>query len=182
MELRPTIESARLVLRPFTLADAPAVQRLAGDREVAGNTLNIEHPYEDGMAEEWIDSLQAEHEAGTIVNFAIVLRSDDSFIGAIGLLLNRAHQHAELGYWIGKPYWNHGYATEAARAVVKFGFDTVGLHRIFAGHYARNPASGQVLQKIGMTYEGRLRQHIQKWGQFEDEERYGILRSEFLAQ
>ena len=162
--------------------DAPDVQRLVGERDVAVNTLTFDHPYEDGMAERWIGSLQTEHEEGKIVNFAIVLRADDSLIGAIGLLINHSHLHAEIGYWIGKPFWNHGYATEAARTVLEFGFNTLGLHRIFAGHYARNPASGQVLLKIGMTHEGRLRQHIQKWGQFEDEERYGILRTDFPAQ
>jgi len=88
------------------------------------------------------------------------------------------HRRAELGYWVGVPYWGNGYATEAARAVVKYGFGTLGLHRIFASHFANNPASARVLRKIGMRYEGRLRGHVLKWGEFLDLEMYGMLASD----
>jgi RimJ/RimL family protein N-acetyltransferase len=172
------LTTPRLLLRPFTLADAPEVQRLASDRDIASTTLNIPHPYEDGMAEAWIDTHQAQYEQGTLVNFAMVGRSDGKLIGAIGLHPDRQHNRAELGYWVGKPFWNQGYCTEAAQAVVRYGFEVLGLHRIHATHIKRNPASGRVMQKIGMRYEGCLRQHVQKWGVFEDMEIYGILRSE----
>ena len=89
---------------------------------------------------------------------------------------------AELGYWIGKPYWGQGYCTEAARATLDFGFEQLGLNRIFAHHFARNPASGRVMQKIGMTREGRLRQHVKKWDAFEDLELYGILKDHWAAR
>ena len=76
---------------------------------------------------------------------------------------------------------DHGgdFGTEAAGAVIRYAFEVLGLNRVFAGHYKRNPASGRILQKIGMTYEGRLRQHVKKWGEYEDMEYYGILKSEF---
>ena len=79
------------------------------------------------------------------------------------------------------PYWNRGYATEAARAMLTFGFEVLELNRIFAEYYARNPASGRVMQKIGMTHEGMLRQHMFKDDRFEDSVVYGILRSEWEA-
>ena len=85
------------------------------------------------------------------------------------------HRRAELGYWVARPFWNQGYASEGARALVRFGFAELGLHRVSAHHYSRNPASGKVMQKIGMRFEGLLRQHVFKWGVFEDIEMYGIL-------
>jgi acetylornithine deacetylase/succinyl-diaminopimelate desuccinylase-like protein len=89
------------------------------------------------------------------------------------------HDRAEIGYWIGKPYWGRGYATEAAAAVLSYGFGALNLHRMHAYHYSRNPASGRVLQKIGMSHEGRAPGHIKKWGTHEDCELYGILRADW---
>jgi len=183
MNQQPTLEAKRLVLRPFTLADAADVQRLAGDRAIAATTGgNIPHPYEDGMAEEWISGHQEKYEKGDAVHFAIVLRCDNSLIGAIALTVSQDATRAELGYWMGKDYWGQGYCTEAARPVVQYGFEVLKLNRIHACHFGGNPASGRVLQKIGMTYEGCRRQHFCKWGVFEDCVDYAILRSEYEAQ
>ena len=111
--------------------------------------------------------------------FAITLRKEGLLVGCIGLTISREHVRAELGYWIGKPYWGNGYCTEAARAMVRFGFEELGLKRIHAIHFRRNPASGRVMSKIGMAREGCQRQHIKKWGTFEDLVMYAILKSEF---
>ena len=177
----PTLQSTRLVLRTLVLSDALDVQRLAGDRDVASTTSHIPHPYEDGMAEEWISSRLAAYESGEQAVFAVARQSDHAFLGVIGLILNQTDSNAEMGYWIGKPYWNQGYGTEAAGAVLKYAFEQLGLNRVFAAHYRRNLASGRIMEKIGMTYEGRLRQHLKKWDNFEDMEYYGILKSEYLA-
>ncbi|HKG93136.1 MAG TPA: GNAT family protein [Gemmatimonadaceae bacterium] len=88
------------------------------------------------------------------------------------------HARGELGYWVGAGMWGRGYATEAARAVVSFGFATLGLNRIQARHFLRNPASGRVLQKLGMRCEGMHRQAYRRWGRFEDVAVYAILASE----
>jgi RimJ/RimL family protein N-acetyltransferase len=93
--------------------------------------------------------------------------------------LDKQQNHAELGYWIGVPYWGCGYATEAARAMIQYGFDVLKLNRIQASHFANNPQSGRVLRKIGMQHEGCLRQHYLKWGEYVDSKVYGILRSEY---
>jgi ribosomal-protein-alanine N-acetyltransferase len=179
MSERPILETERLILRPFEFADAQEVQRLAGAREIAATTLNIPHPYEDGVAEEWIGTHQEAFEQGTGVTFAITTRGDGRLIGAISLMGIRPGHQAELGYWIGKPYWNQGFCTEAARAVVVYGFGVLGLNRVHACHLSRNPASGRVMQKLGMAHEGRRRQHVQKWEAFEDLELYGVLRGEY---
>ncbi len=179
MKERPTLSTERLLLRPFTLADAPEVQRLAGDKAIASTTENIPHPYEDGMAEEWISTHEPRFERGELVNFAIVLRESDALIGAVGLIIEKKNQRAALGYWMGKPYWGNGYCTEAARAVVRYGFEALGLNRISSTHMKRNPASGRVMQKIGMSHEGSLRKHVVKWDALEDIEMYSILRNEW---
>lgn len=186
-----TIRTERLVLRGFRLADAPAVRALAGDVEVARNTLNIPHPYGAEDARAWIASHPDQLKRCEAVTFAVTVGSAEGsaersaegsaeeLAGAVGLILDPDHVRAELGYWIGRPYWDRGYATEAARAVVAWGFGTLELHRIHATHFPRNPASGAVLRKIGMRHEGALRQHVRKWDEFLDLELYGVLRTEF---
>lgn len=178
----PKLLTERLLLRPFTLDDAPIVQQLAGDREIASTMVNIPHPYEDGMAEEWIGTHQERFDRGELVNWAIVRWGDDTLVGAIGLGIHPSHGRAELAYWIGKPFWGEGYCTEAAEAVLDYGFSVLGLNRIYADHMSRNPASGRVMEKIGMRYEGCLREHVKKWDVFEDIKVYGILRSEYMCQ
>ncbi len=179
MHEQPTLQTERLILRPFTLADAPDVQCLAGDRAIASTTGNIAHPYEDGMAEQWISGQAERFRNGEAVELAVTMRAEGCLIGAIGLHIHAEASRAELGYWIGKPYWGQGYATEAAQAVVQYGFEELGLNRICACHFGSNPASGRVMQKIGMAYEGCRRQHFCKWEVFEDCVDYAILRSEY---
>ncbi|RMG42269.1 MAG: N-acetyltransferase [Candidatus Dadabacteria bacterium] len=177
--LAPQLETERLLLREFTLNDAPRVQELCSDFEIADTTATIPHPYPEGAAEEWIKTHRPGFEAGELANFAVVLKESDEIIGTVGLVINKTHSRAELGYWIGKEYWGRGYCTEAARALVDWGFKELSLNRIFACYYKRNPASGRVQEKIGMKYEGTLRQHIKKWENYEDVAYMGILRSDW---
>ena len=179
MRSAPPLLTERLLLRSLTLEDAADVQRLAGDRDVASTLTRIPHPYEDGIAEEWIRSCFEAYEKKEAINFAITLRTDKNFIGAMGLELTPENERAGLGYWIGKSYWNRGYATEAAKAVVAYSFKVLKLNRIYAYHFTRNPASGRVLEKVGMRYEGCFRQHIKKWGIFEDVLGHGMLKADF---
>jgi len=176
----PRIETERLLLRPFAPADAPVVQELAGDYDIAANVRMIPHPYPDHMADDWIDSHQDKLEHGEI-HLAITLRDDGTLIGAIGLIVNRDDENAEMGYWIGKPYWNKGYCTEAARALVKYGFEKLKVQRIHSFYMTKNPASGRVMQKLGMKHEGTMRRCIKKWDVFEDVNIYSILISEYFG-
>lgn len=175
----PMLRTERLILRPFMLDDASTVQRLAGAWEVADTTLNLPHPYEDGVAEEWIAGHREAYQQNRRLPLAITLAGSGALIGAISLMsFSDRHRRAELGYWIGREWWGHGYCTEAARAMLRFGFEQLGLNRIVAQHMTRNPASGRVMQKIGMEHEGTLRQHFRKNDRFEDMECYGILKDE----
>lgn len=178
MSSQPTLTTERLLLRPFTLADAPEVQRLAGEREIAATTAAIPHPYPDGAAEAWIETHAGRFAQGEGAAFAVTRRADSALLGVVGLEINAEMQRAELGYWIGKPYWNQGYGSEAAAAVVRFALTDLGLRRVFARHFSGNPASGRVMQKIGMRHEGTLRRHAVKWGEVHDLEMYGLLAGE----
>ena len=177
----PTLVTRRLRLRPYVLADAPQLQALAGARAVADTTLRIPHPYPDGAAEAWIESYDERWRAGTFAGFAICDLVDDSLMGGIGLAIEPDRCCGELGYWIGVPFWGHGYCTEAAREVVAFGFDALRLHRIEASHLTRNPASGRVLEKLGLQREGLRRGAVRKWGLFEDVAIYAMLGEDWLA-
>ena len=108
---QPILKTERLILRPLEISDAARVQLLAGIREIADTTLNIPHPYEDGMAEQWIGTHKPGFEKGEQATFAVVLRESDQLIGAIGLMFNKRFNRVELGYWIAKDHWNQGYGT-----------------------------------------------------------------------
>jgi RimJ/RimL family protein N-acetyltransferase len=110
----------------------------------------------------------------------MTLKLGGSLVGTIGLRdIDAEHSQAELGFWVAVECWGQGYATEAARAVVGFGFGQLGLNRIYAHHMVRNPASGRVLTKVGMKQEGLLRQRVRKWGVFEDVVPMAMLREEW---
>jgi len=175
----PTLRTARLVLGAFEPGDAVELQRLAGEREIADTTLTIPHPYAMDHALAWIGNQRKESARGRAENFAIRLSTGSSLIGSVGLRdIDAEHLQAELGFWVGREWWGHGYAREAAAAVVRFGFDTLGLNRICAHHMLRNPAAGKVLRHIGMQREGLLRQRVRKWGIHEDVVVYAILRDD----
>ena len=178
MTYPPTLETERLRIRPYSEADIPELVPLVGERQVAATTLRIAHPYTEKDARAFLELAKDPDKLW----LAITLRSDGRQIGGIGLRIEEEHHHAELGYWLGVPFWGQGYATEAARELVRYGFEELELHRICATHFKHNPASGRVLKKIGMRYEGCRREHLQKSGQFIDSEMYAILRRAWEAR
>jgi [ribosomal protein S5]-alanine N-acetyltransferase len=173
------LRTARLLLRSFELEDIPSMVRLAGAREIAATTAVIPHPYSEADARTFLVKADEDFRAGLSMAFAVSTLPGRELCGAVGLHLSEAHKNAEIGYWIGVPFWGKGFATEAARAVVEFGFQNLNLRRIYAHHHAGNIASQRVLEKIGMKHEGCSRQHVIKWGRFVDLENYGLLAEEF---
>ncbi len=176
----PILNTERLILRPFNLSDASRVQKLAGDKRIADTTLFIPHPYPDCAAEEWI----ASHKNLCIENkeivWAVTLKSNDELIGAISIHPRPEFNKAEFGYWIGVPFWNNGFASEALKEILRFGFVELKLNKMFAHHFMTNPASGKVMLKNGLKEEGYLREDIIKNDQYIDVKIYGILRSEYF--
>jgi RimJ/RimL family protein N-acetyltransferase len=145
-----TIETDRLLLRAPRLADAARIALLAGDYDVASMTGTLPHPYSEEMATDWIGSLDGGDEG---VAFAI--EHDGSVIGCVGYR-PMSPTHAEMGYWIGKPYWRNGYATEAARALILYIFAQEHFDYLTVGHFRENPASGRVIAKLGFEPFGEI--------------------------
>jgi [ribosomal protein S5]-alanine N-acetyltransferase len=179
MNMLLSFETERLLLRPFMPSDAAAVQLLAGNYEVAKTTLSLPHPYPDGAAELWIDFRRDAAKQGHGYTFAIINKENDFLLGSISLNITSEHRRAELGYWLGPPYWGNGYTTEAAARVLQFGFSELNLNKIYAAAMVKNPASARIMIKLGMKHEGLFRQHVLKWGQPEDITYYGLLKEEY---
>jgi ribosomal-protein-alanine N-acetyltransferase len=178
---QPVLPTERLTLRPFIPDDAFDIERLAGMREIADTTLTIPHPYPHGAAAAWILTHAPAWEAGTAATFAIVEREGGRLVGVTSLTIKSEHRRAELGYWIALDRWNHGYATESNQRLIDFGFEVLGLHRIEARHFIRNPASGRVMVKLGMQFEGVQRDWAVKLNRYESLAVYSILEDEWRA-
>jgi len=178
----PILKTQRLILRPFCLSDADEVQRQAGNPKVAATTATIPHPYPDGAAEEWISKHSEWFEKRLAVDWAIELQETKKLIGCISLGINKIHNRAELGYWIGEENWGQGFCSEAANAAIHYAFKSLELNKITSRHMSENPSSGKVMIKAGMEKEGYLKQDFQKNGKFVDMIVYGLLKENFLSR
>ena len=176
----PVLTTDRLILRAFTLADIPALVGLAGAWAVA-RTTTVPHPYTEAHAREWLATQPSAFAKRERAIWAIAHRSEGTLMGAIELRFRSARHVGELGYWLGVSYWGQGIMTEAARAVLAYGFQEGGLYRIQARHWHTNPASGRVMEKIGMTYEGTLRAAAFRWGEYLDVLVYAVLKPAWEA-
>jgi len=149
----PPLLTERLTLRRLERADAAAVRRYAGDERVAHWTARIPHPYPDGAAEAWIAETLAQMARSEGWQLGIDARGV-GLVGAIGLERDEDRLSAELGYWVGVPYWGHGYATEAARHMIRFAFQATDLAQVHARVLPDNAASRRVLEAVGFTPTG----------------------------
>ena len=149
--MQPELKTARLLLREYHLDDANELWKMAGNENVSKTTLNIPYPYKFEVAEKWIKTHQAEWQERTRITYAIVKLDTRQLVGTIGFVSLEGSE-GELGYWIGEPYWGLGYCTEAAQAVIQFSFQNLGIDKITAEHLTTNPASGKVMEKIGMSH------------------------------
>lgn len=167
----PLLQTERLILRQFRFGDSDIVQELAARKEISEGTF-IPYPYEDGMARNWIKNQYEYYLKGVLFNFAIILASENRLIGSMGLTLENYGVTAQLGYWIGVPYWGNGFCTEAGHEVLRFGFEDLRLKSIYASHFSDNKASGRVLRKLGMSYAGKKTGYFRHMGQLKDAEFY----------
>jgi RimJ/RimL family protein N-acetyltransferase len=148
------MKTDRLTLRPFAAADAPMVQALCGNWNVARMLAAIPYPYPDGLAEAWIAGHPDRRARGEQYVFAI--EHGGALIGAVGLERRKDTPEGsyELGYWIAEEWWGRGLASEAAARIVRFALDDLGVTRLTSGHFDENPASGRVLEKCGFRVTG----------------------------
>ncbi|WNS76348.1 GNAT family N-acetyltransferase [Bacillus sp. DTU_2020_1000418_1_SI_GHA_SEK_038] len=176
------LDGKRVILRSLTLDDAEKVEEYASDYEISKTTLNIPHPYPKGSARDFIRSVLEAQKEGRNFNFAIICKENRSFIGLIGLRPVTEHKRGEVGYWIGKPFWGNGYGTEAAKLIIKYGFEVLNLNRIYAAAFTSNPGSWRIMEKCGMKHEGIFRNHVCKDGKPLDLTYYGILKEEYKVE
>ncbi|MDX2259195.1 MAG: GNAT family N-acetyltransferase [Hyphomicrobiaceae bacterium] len=144
------IATRRLVLRALVPADAERIAELAGDWDIASMTARMPYPYTVDAARRWM----AEIDPGEIV---LAITEQGTLVGVTGFTMASCGRRAEIGYWIGKPYWNRGYATEAVAALIARCFRTKGIEEILCSHFADNPASARVIEKLGFTPRGQSR-------------------------
>ncbi len=140
------LETGRLLLRPPKAGDISRMMPLIAEYDVAKNTSRVPHPYTEDDACDFMVTASVGWVTGRNFAFSILRKEDGVFIGGCGLHPSRDW---EFGYWLGKPYWGHGYATEAAEAIVAFGFEKKGADWLAAKWFHDNPASGRVLEKLG---------------------------------
>ena len=148
------LETERLLLRPVCAGDLPRVAALMADYDVAKNLSTAPHPYTLKDAEVFYGWHCEASARGDAHVFAVLRKSEGALIGKNGL--HAKDGVVEMGYWLGKPYWGQGFATEAARRVLAFGFEDLCLEQIVAGWFGDNAASGHVLSKLGFTATGTI--------------------------
>lgn len=177
------LETPRLLLRPFTIEDAPAMYRnWASDPEVTKYLTWGTYTGEETAAA-YINELQLPGYASPdFYSWAIVLKSLGEPVGSISVTNHRDDvESVEFGYCIGKRWWHQGITSEALAGLIRFFFEEVGANRVAAYHDARNPNSGKVMKKCGMTYEGTHRQAGRNNQGLCDDVWYAILKSEFRS-
>lgn len=170
--------TALVTLDPIAPRHANAVQRLASHPDVIATT-NLPDPYPEDGAAQWIEDVQCRRAAEIEFPFAI-LNTDDTLVGVTGLI-EVSGGVAELGYWVGTPYWGRGYATAANRRVLRFGFEELGLDKVFARPLERNAASRRVLDKLGFDARGTETHEHPKWTDDDRVVRYVLRRDQWAA-
>ena len=176
----PTIDTARLTLRPLSMADDEDIFEYESDPEVT-KYVTFETGKVIDDARIFITSVLDNYARGSEpACLGIVLKNENKLIGTIGYLSwSAVHKRVELGYVLSQPYWNKGYVSEAAKAMVNYLFCNTDLIRIEAKCRVENIRSAHVLEKIGMQYEGILRKHVFIKGEHWDLKIYSILRDEW---
>jgi RimJ/RimL family protein N-acetyltransferase len=150
------LETARLWLRWPRISDARAIQTLAGEKAVAGMTSHIPHPYPVGEAERFVLSAREQNAEGLALRLVITQKgAGGEVLGMIGMQPDGAGS-AQIGYWLGKPHWGRGVATEAAQAVIDAAFTWTEISAITAGVFLANPSSRRVLEKSGFQNHGLM--------------------------
>ena len=151
--MKTTIRTKRLTLRPFVEADARRIAYLAGEYDVAKMCGRVPHPYTIADAYDFLGYASQGWDSSREFSFAVTAPID-GLIGSCGVWRVEGAGTFELGYWLGQPYWGLGYASEAAQGVMDWARAHVGAHAFAAGHYLDNPASGNVLRKLGFVPTG----------------------------
>ncbi|MEI8134199.1 MAG: GNAT family protein [bacterium] len=175
----PTLETERLLIRPLALPDAEAIFEYASDPDVSKYVLFDTHrTIDDSIA--FINQVLNCYSNNEPSALAIILKPENKLIGTIGYLnWHDQHKRIEIGYALSAKYWNQGIVTEASICLINFLFSASDLNRIEARCKVENIGSSRVMEKVGMKYEGTLREQLFVKGEFNDMKIYSILRHEW---
>jgi len=173
------LSTVRLSLRKFNMSDSNAIVKLLEEKEVAATTLMLPYPCSRDKAEKMITEYQQAENDRKTMRWAIILKSSYELIGGIRLVPNQAFNSAEIGFWIGKPFWKKGYGFEAAAEVIDFGFEKLSLNRLEAHAMLENTPSIELLQKLGFSKEGLHPELVIKWGEYKDVVTFGFLKKNY---
>jgi ribosomal-protein-alanine N-acetyltransferase len=176
----PVFETERLHLRKLELEDAPDYFQFANDPTVTAATLWDRHMTIDDTIN-YLKKVIHKFESKQAIRWGIFNKEDRKLIGRTGLIsIDQIHEKAEIGYALSSEYWNQGYATESTKEVIRFSFLEVGINRIEARCNYDNVGSYRVLEKLGMSCEGILRQQLKIKGNFIDQRIYAVLKRDFM--
>ncbi|UCE37845.1 MAG: GNAT family N-acetyltransferase [Thermoplasmata archaeon] len=174
------LETERLILRPLREEDAESIYQHVKEYDIAKWTINIPHPYPRDGAIIFIRQSMELLEKGLSYELAIELKPELKIVGVVSFVkVDKRHKNAELGYWIGKPHWNNGIATEASLKILEFGFSELSLERVFAKCFHDNLPSKRVMEKIGMEYEGKFRHEVLREDRYIDMIYFSILKEDW---
>ncbi len=175
-----TLESERLLMRPYKAKDAEQVWPVLCREEISAMTLRIPHPCPREFVEDWFDFIDEKRMQGIACEFGLFEKADGSYVGNCGLadILHR-HNQADVVYFIAPEKWGRGFATEALREAVDYAFDRLHLERISGRCFADNAPSRRVMEKVGFVSEGVLRHDIFRDGAYRDVCCLGLLSGEW---
>lgn len=163
-----------IALRPIELSDIEQIAQLCNDPDIAKTTARLPYPYTVNDAKTWlsyIENTEAEH--------VFAISYENEMIGVIGLVHEPEHDRAEIGYWLGKEYWNKGIATAAVEMMLGYAFTVLKVNKIYAQVFAANSASAKVLTKNGFILEGCLKQHYNRMGTVHDIMCFGLVKANY---
>lgn len=176
----PVLETKRLILRKLTLSDAEDVYEYAKDPEVSKYlTWDAHISIDDTIS--YLNFVLDRYAKGETGEWAIVDKEKNKVIGAISFVhLDKQNSCGEIGYVLSQDYWNKGIMTEALKRVIRFAFEDMKINRVQASHFVENPASGRVMQKANMSYEGLLKQRLYAKEKYWDSKQYAIVKDDFI--
>lgn len=179
MKAFPELITNRLKLRRIQLSDVSSLLRYANNKNISDQIFNIPYPYQEEDAVFRINFVLQGFKNQERYVFAISLKESEELIGEIGLHLDKANNSAQFGYWVGEPFWGKGIATEATAAILKFGFENLKLHKIYATHYPENKASGKVMLNNKMIREAELKEHYRINNVYRSVIQYRLTKEEY---
>lgn len=179
MKTFPQLTTKRLKLRRLQLSDIPSLMQYANNKKISDQILNIPFPYKEEDAIARFNFMVQAFKNEERYIFAITLKEKDELIGEIGLHLDKENNNAQFGYWVAEPFWGKGIATEATAAILKFGFEKLGLHKIYATHYPSNKASEKVMKKNNMIQEAEMKAHYKIGKEYRTVIQYRLTKDEY---